>query len=260
MQDIQFRKVVLDYWRRSGRHELPWRKTTKPYHILVSEMMLQQTQVDRVIPFYRVFLRKFPTFRALSRAPVSEVLKAWQGLGYNRRALMLQRCAQEVTRNYRGHLPKTHEALCELPGIGPYTAGAVLAFAFNKSHPIIETNIRRIYLHHYFPEQSGVRDDQLMPIVERTLDRRNPRRWYSALMDYGTFLAAFVTNPNQRSRHYAKQSKFEGSLRQLRGVILREVLAGAPLEPTTLARKLKRPTAQVKMVIHALSQEGLLEV
>jgi A/G-specific adenine glycosylase len=135
MDDKIFRKTVLSHWRRHGRHELPWRQTENPYHILVSEIMLQQTQVDRVIPKYREFLAAFPTFRRLALASAADLLKVWQGLGYNRRALMLQRCAQAVMRDCRGRLPDTHEALCDLPGIGPYTAGAVLACGLNNPQP-----------------------------------------------------------------------------------------------------------------------------
>lgn len=266
MDDKEFRKTVLSYWKRHGRHELPWRLPAgrqgnpDPYHILVSEIMLQQTQVDRVIPFYQKFLAAFPTFRHLALASVADLLRVWQGLGYNRRALMLQRCAQAVMRDYHGKLPDTHEALCELPGIGPYTAGAVLAFAFNTPHPVIETNIRRIYLHHYFAGKAGIGDNELLPIVERTLDRTNPRRWYSALMDYGTMVAATMPNPNRRSKQYTKQSTFEGSRRQLRGALLRESVAGRSLVPATLARKLKRPVAEVRQVLATLAREGLLVV
>src|SRR5882724_6865534 len=140
MDDRVFRKLILTHWRKEGRHDLPWRQTDNPYHILVSEIMLQQTQVDRVIDYYKKFLAAFPTFRALAQAPVADVLRLWQGLGYNRRALMLQRSAQMMVSDQEG----------PLPGVGPYTAGAVLAFAFNKPVAIIETNIRRVYLHHYF--------------------------------------------------------------------------------------------------------------
>jgi A/G-specific adenine glycosylase len=165
-----------------------------------------------------------------------------------------------VMRDCRGRLPDTHEALCDLPGIGPYTAGAVLAFAFNKPHPMIETNIRRVYIHHYFTGKSDIEDSELLPIVERTLDRANPRRWYSALMDYGTVLAATMPNPNRRSRQYVRQSKFEGSRRQLRGIILREALAGASLVPALLARRLDRPAAEVREVLQALVREGLIVI
>jgi A/G-specific adenine glycosylase len=259
MDDTAFRKIILDYWRRHGRHELPWRQTENPYHILVSEIMLQQTQVDRVIPKYREFLAAFPTFRRLALASVADLLKVWQGLGYNRRALMLQRCAQGVTRDCRGRLPDTHEALCDLPGIGPYTAGAVLAFAFNKPHPMIETNIRRVYIHHYFTGKSDIEDSELLPIVERTLDRANPRRWYSALMDYGTVLAATMPNPNRRSKHYVKQSKFEGSDRQIRGAILKHLVEGRKESQSVIITKLKiEDHIRAHRIFLALEKDGFI--
>lgn len=224
-----FRTTILTYWKRHGRHDLPWRKGITPYRILVSEIMLQQTQVPRVIPKFRAFIRAFPTFRSLASAKPSDVLRLWQGLGYNRRALMLQRCAIVVSRECRGRMPRTVEQLRDLPGIGPYTAGAILAFGFDMPVPLLETNIRRVYLHHFFPKRQNVPDAELLPVIERTMDRALPRRWYSALMDYGTWLATQVPNPNRRARSYSRQSRFEGSDRQLRGAVLRALLGGTPL-------------------------------
>jgi len=217
------------HWCRHGRHGLPWRRSINPYRILVSEMMLQQTQVSRVTDKFRAFIRAFPTFRALALAKPSDVLKQWQGLGYNRRALMLHRCAQKVTDTFRGRLPADYDALRRLPGIGPYTAGAILVFAYDAPWPLLETNIRRTYLHHFFPGRHRVRDTELLPLIERTMDRAHPRRWFSALMDYGSWLASQTVNPNRRSRHYVRQSAFEGSDRQLRGRILRAMLGSEPL-------------------------------
>lgn len=242
--------LILSYFRQHGRHGLPWRKTKNPYRILVSEVMLQQTQVSRVIEKYKQFLAAFPTFRVLAVAPARDVLKVWQGLGYNRRALMLQRCAQAVMREHGGKLPANYDALRTLPGLGPYTAGAVLVFAFNRPHPIIETNIRRVYLHHYFPNKKKVADAALLPLVVRTIDTKEPRRWFGALMDYGTHLAATVENPNVRSKHYAKQAKFEGSVRQLRGRVLAAFLRGGalPRDP------------RLPKVVAVLKREGLIVV
>lgn len=199
-----------------------------PYRVLVSEVMLQQTQVPRVSIAFRAFIRAFPTFRALASAKPSDVLKVWQGLGYNRRALLLQRCAQRVVGEHRGRLPRDFEMLRALPGLGSYTAGAVLVFAFDRPWPLVETNIRRTYLHHFFPGRTGISDEELMPLIERTMDRAHPRRWFSALMDYGTWLTTQVPNPNRRSLHYVRQSRFEGSDRQLRGRVLRAMLRGEP--------------------------------
>ncbi len=198
-----------------------------PYRVLVSEYMLQQTQVPRVIGKFRTFLRMFPTFRKLAFAKPVTVLAAWQGLGYNRRALLLRRCAQIVVRQHRGSLPRDPKVLQGFPGIGPYTAAAIAVFAYDVPHPLIETNVRRVYLHHFFPGRRNVPDAAIAPLVARDV-RAAPsaRVWFSALMDYGTWLASQIINPNRQSRHYARQSPFQGSVRQLRGQVVRLLLQG----------------------------------
>lgn len=260
MDDSRFRRLVMQYWRRHGRHDLPWRTTSNPYRILVSEVMLQQTQVSRVIPKYRGFLRAFPTLRTLASAQPSAVLKQWQGLGYNRRALMLRQCAQAVVRSHGGQLPDDYDALCALPGIGPYTAGAVLAFAFNRPYPVIETNIRRAYLHHFFPRRRNVSDSDILPIVTRhSLFVGSPRDWYSALMDYGSWLGETTpktANPNRRSRHYVRQAAFEGSLRQLRGRILRALLEKPGITAVRLYAALG--DSRIPDVLPTLEREGFI--
>ena len=148
--DIHFRKIVLCHYKKHGRHHLPWRKTKNPYRILVSEIMLQQTPVDRVLPKYQEFLKQFPSIKKLAAASLGDVLRAWQGLGYNRRAKYLHQCAAVIIYDNGGIWPRTVNELQALPGIGPYTAGAVMAFAYNQPIPIIETNIRTVYLHHFF--------------------------------------------------------------------------------------------------------------
>ncbi len=188
--------------------------------------MLQQTQVERVLPKYTVFLKKFPTLATLASVALGDVLREWQGLGYNRRAKMLHACAQAVVREYKGRLPRTHSELMKLPGIGHYTAGAVMAFAYGESIPIIETNIRTVYIHHFFHDDTDVLDADIQKIVARTLDTVNPREWYYALMDYGVFLKKTVGNQNTRSKHYTKQSIFKNSDRQIRGAILRLLIHG----------------------------------
>lgn len=219
----QFIKIVYDYYQTNGRHSLPWRKTTDPYRILVSEIMLQQTQVDRVLPKYQAFLKTFPTVHKLAVAPLGSVLKAWQGLGYNRRAKYLHQCVQTLVTERGGKFPLTYDELKQLPGIGPYTAGAVMAFAYNQPVPIIETNIRTVFLHHFFNNETDVREAAIVQLVAETLDTKQPRRWYAALMDYGAYLKKEHGNPNSRSQSYAKQSTFAGSDRQIRGAILRSV-------------------------------------
>ena len=219
-KEKKFVKAVWAYYRTYGRHDLPWRRTRNPYRILVSEVMLQQTQVERVIPKYREFLRKFPSLASLARAPLSDVLRLWQGLGYNRRAKMLHDCAKTVMNKFRGLTPKAYRELVKLPGVGPYTAGSIMAFAWNEGVPIIETNIRSAYIHHFFKGKTGVSDNDILHIVERTLDKKRPREWYYALMDYGVHIKKTAGNENRRSKHYVRQSVFKGSDRQLRGMLL----------------------------------------
>lgn len=186
--------------------------------------MLQQTQVSRVLERYPRWLARFPSFEELAQALVIEVLDEWQGMGYNRRPLWLHRVALIVAGEYQGVLPTDPAELVKLPGIGPNTAGSIAAFAFNAPVVFIETNIRRVFIHEFFNDEVDITDKQLLPLIEQALDREHPREWYYALMDYGSYLAKQVPNPNRRSRHYSVQSKFEGSLRQLRGEVLRRLL------------------------------------
>src|SRR5215510_2533015 len=139
----QFQQRLSQWYRRSGR-DLPWRRTTDPYAILVSEVMLQQTQVERVLEYYRRFLARFPTVAALAAASVDAVLAAWQGLGYYRRARNLHLAAQQIMAQHQGRFPDTFDEVAGLPGVGRYTAGAVLCFAFGKRYPILDTNVQRI--------------------------------------------------------------------------------------------------------------------
>lgn len=248
----------MSHYKRYGRHELPWRKTSNPYAILVSEVMLQQTQVDRVIPFYLAFLKAFPTVKKLAGARAVSVLKVWQGLGYNRRALMLQGCAKAVVSAHGGVLPADYEILKTLPGVGPYTAGAVMVFAFNKPYSLIETNIRRTYIYHFFPRASEVSDERIAPLVEQTMNRRDPKTWFGALMDYGSWLSKEVPNPNRRSKRYTKQSPFEGSDRQVRGAVLRHLLAG-PITMTALFSRFDISKRRFRNVLQGLVNDGFVK-
>ncbi|MDN7013330.1 A/G-specific adenine glycosylase [Methanoculleus sp. FWC-SCC3] len=252
-----FRDLILSYFRGHGR-DLPWRHTTDPYQILVSEIMLQQTQVERVAVKYREFLDRFPDFESLARAPRSEVLLAWQGMGYNRRAIALQETARRVVEEFGGDLPADAETLATFPGIGNATASAICAYAFNMPVVYVETNIRRIFIHFFFQGQEGVRDDEILPLVERTLYRENPREWYSAMMDYGTVLKKRTANPNRRSASYSRQSRFEGSDRQIRGRILALVLEeGTVTEKEVILRLCEEP-GRVKRILGDLAQEGFV--
>ena len=229
----QLRKFEREIWNyyKGNKRDLPWRRTTNPYYILISEVMLQQTQVSRVILKYEEFIKKFSTIESLAKASKAEVLTLWQGLGYNRRALFLKRASETLfEQNPKNpHLPTTREELLKLPGIGQSTAGALLAFAFNTPVPFIETNIRAVFLYFLFKESSSVSDIHIYELLQETLNHKkqkeNPREWYYALYDYGTMLKVKLgrekTTLHKQSKHYNKQSKFKGSNREIRGAILR---------------------------------------
>lgn len=262
MTPAAFSKRVLAHYNAHGRHTLPWRRTTRnPYNILVSEVMLQQTQVDRVIPYYTNWLQLFPDVHALSKAPLSNVLRAWQGLGYNRRAKMLHEAAKAVVDEHSGKMPKTVAELEALPGVGAYTARAIAAFAYNQPVVFIETNVRTAVTHHFFAEEERVRDTDILAVLERTLPKLTvtPREWYSALMDYGAFLKKSGVRINAKSTTYTKQKAFKGSGREVRGALVR-ALSAKPASPASLLKLF--PTSRVQEVnehLAALEREGLIE-
>jgi A/G-specific adenine glycosylase len=257
-QVAEFRERVTSWYRANAR-TLPWRDTIDPYAILVSEIMLQQTQVDRVIGKYATFLDLFPDFAALARARLQSVLNAWQGLGYNRRAISLKRCAEAVMENYDGVLPWSVEALQALPGIGPYTARAIGAFAFELPTVFIETNIRAVFIHHFFGEREGIRDTEILPLVAATLDNTSPRDWYNALMDYGVMLKKSHNNPTRRSAHHVRQAPFRGSNRELRSRILKALIATPRLTEDEVTTILGADAGKVRMNLAQMEKEGFLE-
>jgi A/G-specific adenine glycosylase len=259
-QITDFRAVVYDYYREHGRHDMPWRQpeadnSFDPYKILVSELMLQQTQVSRVIPKYHQFLELFPNVQALAEASLAAVLTAWSGLGYNRRAKFLHQAAKTVVDDFGGSFPRASEELMRLPGVGKNTAGAITAYAFNLPSVFFETNIRTVYIHHFFADKANVSDKDLLPYLEATVDGENPREWYWALMDYGAFLKQSVGNLNKLSKHYSRQSRFAGSKRQVRGQVIRELslrqLSAAEIKEVISDERLES-------VLADLEREGLV--
>lgn len=253
-----FRKKVRTFYRKHGR-DFPWCHTFDPYDVLVSEMMLQQTQASRVAQKFTSFLAHFPNFKALASAKQSDVLKEWQGLGYNRRALRLKQIAEIVVAKHGGVLPNQPAALCELPGIGWNTAAAICAYAYNAPVVYIETNIRRIVIHDFFPGKKIVSDAEVMPLIAATLDRRNPRTWYWALMDYGASLPRVVENPNRRSAHYTKHAPFKGSNRELRGKLLRVLIEKKRAALSILASELNVPEERAVLLVKELEGEGFVK-
>jgi A/G-specific adenine glycosylase len=259
MTILQFRKIVWAHAKECGRHGLPWRSSrTSAYQVLVSEIMLQQTQVDRVIPFYRNFLKQFPTVRALADAPLGDVLRAWQGLGYNRRAKMLHEAAKKVVAEHGGKLPRTPEVLEKLPGIGPYTARAVAAFAHNQDVVFVETNLRTVVIHHFFPDKEKVADADILSLLTKALPKGRAREWYAALMDYGAHLKRTGIRTNSRTKGYMKQSTFIGSLREARGAILKALHDGPKTEKRLMALLDNNRTEQITRALSALLAEGMV--
>jgi A/G-specific adenine glycosylase len=252
-----FRARVYGYYR-AHRRAMPWRDTTEPYRILVSEVMLQQTQVSRVLDKYAQFIRAFPTVRSLAEADLSRILAVWQGLGYNRRALLLRKLAAEVVADYGGRIPGDRESLRALPGIGDATAGSICAFAFDQPVAFIETNIRSVFIHHFFKPGDTVSDRQILPLVERYLDAKHPREWYYALMDYGAHLKSVMPNPSRTSKHYVRQSRFEGSDRQIRGRLLRALLRASPLSLRQLCAEAGADKGRYHTIVERLCSEGLI--
>jgi A/G-specific adenine glycosylase len=283
-----FVDTVWSYYAKNAR-DLPWRHpeidgSFDSYRVLVSELMLQQTQVSRVIDKYDQFIKQFPDIQSLADAPLAEVLRSWQGLGYNRRAKYLHDTARQVINEYQGILPTIQGRLVGLPGIGPNTAGAILAYAYNQPEVFVETNIRTVFIYHFFQGKSDIADQEIVKLIERTLPggeeqhrfainesrfirkdaMRNPKRvshdcrnWYWALMDYGTYLKKMYGNPNTASKHYIAQSPFQGSVRQVRGRILQE-LAAKRQTKQELSRVI--PDVRLPAVLEKLVDEGLIQI
>lgn len=254
-----FRSLVRAEGARLYR-DLPWRRTRDPYRIWLSEVMLQQTQVARVETRMPAWLDRFPSVEALAAASTSDVLEAWQGMGYNRRALALKRTAQEIVEHYDGIFPHDTKELVALPGVGPATAQGIRAFAFDLPGVYLETNVRTVLLHHFFPDVPAVPDRELVPLAQATCPmapasavehadegvgadryaapqdaRDTPRSWYYAMLDYGAHLKKTLSNPSRRSASYTKQSRFEGSRRQKRAEIVRLLLDARDAESAGLS-------------------------
>lgn len=250
------KRKVYNYYRESGRKELPWRKEPTPYRVYISEIMLQQTQVDRVIPLFNRFVAALPDFSALAKVDQPDLLSLWQGLGYNRRALFLKRAAEIICSEYGGELPQIREQLQSLPGIGEATSGSIMVYAFNAPEVYIETNIRTVYIHEFFADKKDIPDSDLLPLIEASLVDEEPFQWYSALMDYGTMLKKQIPNPSRKSKHHIKQSKFEGSDRQIRGAILRALLDESSMSLDLVSSKVDADSKRLKPIIAKLVDEG----
>ena len=275
------------YYRQNGR-QLPWRYETDPYKILVSEVMLQQTQVGRVIPKYREFLKQFPTGGALASAPLQSVLAVWQGLGYNRRAkylkdamgIILRDPHYAFVRNFKkqisnsknnksserqntdsadvSHVENMTNLLDKLPGVGHATACAIVTYAFNLPTLFIETNIRAVFLYFFFKEKEHISDTELMFYVKKTMDYRSPRDWYYALTDFGAMLKTKEKFSNTQSKQYTRQLQFQGSLRQVRGAIVRSCITSGRVGIEEMSTETGFDRSRIRLAVEGLVRDGLL--
>ena len=252
----EFRKIILSNYRQAGR-KFPWRNTG-PWGVLVSEFMLQQTQTERVIPYWEKWMLQWPQPEALAAAPMEDALRAWSGLGYNRRCYNLKHSAAIIAEKYGGKVPKDPKTLHSLPGVGPYIAGATSCFAYNHPSVFIETNIRSSVIHCFFPDRDNIPDSEIFPILEAALDRNDPRTWYYALMDYGAALKKLTVNPNRRSAHYSRQSPFIGSIRQARGKVIRTLASLGPSNAEELKVFSGLGEEKLYLVLDRLQKESLV--
>lgn len=252
--DNEFRQTVWEYYRVNAR-SMPWRDDPTFYYVLVSEIMLQQTQVSRVIVKFAEFINQFPTIKLLADVPLREVLTAWQGLGYNRRAKFLHEAARHVKHSGE---PTTRSGLMALPGVGQNTAGAMMNYVYEQPTPYVETNIRTVFFHHFFIDHKGaVHDNELMPHVARTLSHDNPREWFWALMDYGSWLKAQGVARNHMSRHHKKQPALAGSLREMRSAVIRALAAQDETERSLCS--MFADDERLEPALQSLVRDGLIQ-
>jgi A/G-specific adenine glycosylase len=257
--DKELLKDVLSYYKKHGRHNLIWRKKINPYKILVSEVMLQQTQVSRVLPKFEEWMKRFPTLEALSNASLQEVLVLWQGLGYQRRVKALLMIAKEVKR-----LPKPYEELLKLPGIGPYTASAICAFAYDTfAYPVLETNIRTVLIEYFHLGEDEIHDGVLYDDLDRLVTYKQvkelgARHFYYALMDYGAYLKSQKISHNKKSKHHVVQSAYKGSSRELRAKVLFSITHGETLPQDERLEKVLQELEKEKYVLCKKNGEYVL--
>lgn len=255
MDKAEFQELIWQKGRELYR-DMPWRQDTRPYYVLVSELMLQQTQVDRVIPKFNAFIAAFPDEKSLAKASLADVLRQWQGLGYNRRAKFLLGSAKKIMDEYGGTFPQTKDELMSLPGVGPNTAGAIAAYSFNQPVVFIETNIRTVYFHHFFEDGEKVTDAELTQLLNETLDIEHPRQFYQALMDYGSSLKRQGLGRLNQSKHYKKQSALKGSVREVRGQIIK-LLSTSDMQASQLEEQLKTDD-RFEPALEGLLRDGLV--
>jgi A/G-specific adenine glycosylase len=256
MEIAEFKEAVLSNYRQQGR-KFPWH-FADPWGVMVSEFMLQQTQTERVIPYWENWMKVWPRPKALADASMETALRAWSGLGYNRRCRYLKESAAIIANENDGKVPETPQALLLLPGVGPYMSSAIACFAYNYPAVFIETNIRSAVIHCFFPDRNDVRDSEIIPILEAALDHDNPRTWHYALMDYGAFLKKTTANPSRRSAHYTRQSPFNGSFRQARGKVIKALVSMGPCGAEELKLASGLEEEKLYKVLEKLKEESFV--
>ncbi len=253
-----FKQELLKFYACKKRY-FRWRLEINQYYVVVSEIMLQQTQTQRVEQKFDQWIEQFPDFESLAAASLAQVISLWVGLGYNRRAKALYQIAQRIVIDYNGQLPNSVDTLKTFYGLGPATAASIVVFAFNSPVAFIETNIRAVFLHVFFNGQESIPDSFLMPLIEATLDKNDSRQWYYALMDYGVIIKKLYKNPARGSKHYAKQSKFEGSDRQIRGWIVATTSKKISISFIDIKNKFSWATTElIEKIVTGLIFEGLI--
>ncbi|MFX1499087.1 MAG: A/G-specific adenine glycosylase [Promethearchaeota archaeon] len=253
-----FQDIIYSYYKRAGK-DFPFRRDINPYKVLISEIMLQQTQTSRVAVKFLEFIKKFPNLNELANAQTNEILEVWQGLGYNRRAIALKKIAEMIIDNYDGKLPEDINILKSFPQIGHNTASSIIAFAFNRPTYFVETNIRRVYIYFFFQDKKLVSDKEILELVKETLDLSNPREWYYALMDYGAKLKKSHPELNKKSTHYRKQPNFKGSNREIRGKVLKVVLKEKTVDETEILKAVDSDPDKIRDVLNTLKGEGFIK-
>ncbi|MDY6769142.1 MAG: A/G-specific adenine glycosylase [Candidatus Nanohaloarchaea archaeon] len=266
----QLQDELLD-WYQENKRDLPWRRTDDPYEVLVAEIMLQQTQVSRVVPKWEAFLDRFPTVEELADAPLGDVLELWDGLGYNNRAKYLKQAAEQVVDEFGGEFPRDPEQLEELQGVGEYTANAVASFAFNNGGPVFDTNVRRLL--YRFHGAAG--DDELKAFHEQIFPEGESRVWNNAVMELGAEVCVDGTprcrecpwrqdctafrKKNFETPDIQSQSSFEGSWRQYRAKVLK-LLMDAALDRDAIEEELALPDEyDLDELLAELQEEGMIE-
>ena len=249
-----FQKQVMDWWSENAR-DLPWRRDPSPYNVLVSEIMLQQTQVSRVVPKFNEFMDMFPTIESLASASTKQLLQVWSGLGYNRRAIWLKEAARQIVE--QGEFPKSVKELQELKGVGPYTSRSILIFAFNRDLAAVDTNIRRVLIASGFADED-TSDKELQSTADAVLFRGRSRDWHNALMDYGSQV---LTSSSTGISPTSKQTCYEGSSRQVRGAVIRMLTNVNELELREIMQLLDCDlrASEIECILTQLIADGLVE-